>query len=176
MSGTSKATQQPISIGDDLMQFRTNLFMLLLAATLLNFPELRAQDYAIEEMSDENAVASRPFSISRVTPINGGLRIFISTNNPDAIAKLVSAGSLQAQLSDNEAGTETFLPLSFGKAVWCEFPGSPAYLAFGDPLPSCDGNPPARIEYFFEVTATLGPGRDLAIGQDPEFLWLIEAR
>ena len=158
------------------MQFRKSLFTLLLVLIALPSLQLRAQEYTIEEMSDENAAIPRPFSISRVTPINGGLRIFISTNDPDAIARLVSAGSLQAQLSDNEAGTEKILSLSFGKAVWCEYPGSPVYLAFGDPLPGCNGNSPARIEYFFEVAAALGPGLDLAIGQDPEFLWLIEAR
>jgi hypothetical protein len=30
------------------------------------------------------------------------------------------------------------------------------------------------IEYFFDVAAVLGPGRDLALGEDPDFLWLIE--
>ncbi len=158
------------------MQFRKSLFTLLLVLAAIPSLQLKAQEYTIEEMSDENAAIPRPFSISRVTPINGGLRIFINTNAPDAIARLVSAGSLQAQLSNNEAGTETIFPLSFGKAVWCEYPGSPVYLQFGDPLPSCNGNSPARIEYFFEVAVTLGPGLDLAIGQDPEFLWLIEAR
>jgi hypothetical protein len=156
------------------MQFRKICLVLLFAAILLNLPVLRAQNYSIAEMSDQNVTTPRPFSISSVTPINGGLRIFINTSNPSAIANLVSAGSLQAQLSDNKAGTETILPLSFGKAVWCSSSGSPVYLAFGAPLPSCNGNPPARIEYFFEVAATLGPGLDLAIGQDPEFLWLIE--
>ncbi len=158
------------------MQFRKSLFTLLLVLSALPSLQLKAQEYTIEEMSDDNAAIPRPFSISRVTPINGGLRIFINTNDPDAVARLVSVGSLQAQLSDNEAGTETILPLSFRKVVWCEFPGSPVYLAFGDPLPGCNGNPPARIEYFFEVTAVLGPGLDLAIGKDPEFLWLIEER
>lgn len=158
------------------MQFRINVFVPLLIATFLNFPDLKAQNYSIEEMSDENLATPRPFSISRITPINGGLRIFINTNSPDVISNLISAGSLQAQLSDNNEGTETILPLSFGKAVWCKYPGSPTYLAYGDPLPGCGGNPPARVEYFFEVAATLGPGRDLAIGQDPEFLWLIEER
>ncbi len=158
------------------MPFRKSLFTLLLVLIALPSLQLRAQEYTIEEMSDENAAVPRPFSISRVTPINGGLRIFVNTNDPGAIARLVSAGSLQAQLSNNEAGTETIIPLSFGKAVWCEYPGFPVYLAFGDPLPGCNGNSPARIEYFFEVAAVLGPGLDLAIGQDPEFLWLIEAR
>ena len=52
----------------------------------------------------------------------------------------------------------------------------PVYMAFRDPLPSCSDKPPVRIDYFFEVSALLGPGRDLAIGQDPDFLWLIEER
>jgi hypothetical protein len=156
------------------MQFHKICLLLLLAVPLVNLPDLKAQNYSIAEMSDQNVTAPRPFSISSVMPINGGLRIFISTSNPNAVANLVSAGSLKAQLSDNNAGTEAILALSFGKAVWCSSSGSPVYLAFGAPLPSCNNSPPAQIEYFFEVAATLGPGLDLAIGQDPEFLWLIE--
>jgi hypothetical protein len=138
--------------------------------------ELRAQDYAIEEMSDEETVATRPFSIFRVLPFDGGLRLFLSTNDLEALSNLLGAGALQAQLSDHEAETETAVSLSLGKAVRCSDGSEPIYLSFKDPLPSCDGNPPARIEYFFEVAAVLGSGRDLAIGQDPDFLWLIEER
>ncbi len=105
-----------------------------------------------------------------------GLRLFITTDNPDGVAGLLAASALLAQLSDHQAETETNLPLSFSKAVWCRDDSQPVYLAFRDPLPSCNDKPPARIEYFFEVPAALGPGRDLAIGQDPDFLWLIEER
>jgi hypothetical protein len=79
-------------------------------------------------------------------------------------------------LSDHRTQSATNHSISFGKAVWCYPGGAPIYLGYADPLPGCDGNPPARIEYFFEVPVTLGPERDLAIGQDPDFLWLIEIR
>jgi hypothetical protein len=160
------------------MRFRTKapFLFLLVFMTLQVSLQLRAQDYAIEEMSDEETTAVRPFSISRVVPFDSGLRLFLSTNDPDAIASLLAAGAFQAQLSDHQAETDTALLLSLGKAVWCTEAGEPVYLAYSEPLPSCDGNPPVRIECFFEVSAALGPGRDLAIGLDPDFLWLIEER
>jgi hypothetical protein len=68
------------------------------------------------------------------------------------------------------------LPLSYKKAVWCSKDDRPVYLSFKDPLPSCNEKPPARIEYFFEASAVLGADRDLSIGQDPDYLWLIEER
>lgn len=159
------------------MRIHIKAFLLLVGLLASQIPaELRAQDFAIEEMSDEETIAVRPFSISRVLPFNGGLRVFLSTGNPDAIAGLLASGALQAQHSDHNSETETAVPLSFREAVWCSNAVDPIYGAFKDPLPGCDGNPPTRIEYFFEVAVTLGPGRDLSIGQDPDFLWLIEER
>jgi hypothetical protein len=92
------------------------------------------------------------------------------------VAGLLGAGAFEAQLSDHRKESATNHPISLGKAVWCYRNGTPIYLGYTDPLPECDGNPPARIEYFFEVPVTLGPDQDLAIGQDPDFLWLIEVR
>lgn len=155
---------------------KTSFFLLLVLIAPQVSLELRAQDYAIEEMSDEETIAVRPFSISRVAPFDNGLRLFLSTSNSDAVADLLDAGFLSAQLSDHESETETAVSLSLGKAVWCSEGSEPIYLEFRDPLPSCDGNSPARVEYFIEVATALGSGRDLAIGQDPDFLWLIEER
>ena len=153
------------------------VFMLFVGLLAFQIPqEIRAQDFAIEEMSDEETVAVKPFSISRVLPFNGGLRVFITTDNPDAVAALLASGALQAQLSDHNSETETVVSLSLGKTVQCSDSVDPVYMAYGDPLPSCDGNPPVHIEYLFEAAVVLGPGRDLAIGQDPDFLWLIEER
>ncbi len=157
------------------MRIKESFLLLALSYPLLSI-QLKAQDYAIEELRDEEAVASRPFSISRVLRFDGGLRLFLSTGNPDPIADLIASGALQAQLSDQETESGTIATLSLGKAVWCSDAGDPIYLSFGDPLPACDGNQPARIEYFLETDAVLGTGRDLAIGQDPDFLWLIEER
>ena len=147
------------------------LFLLLLiAGSPLLFG---AGDYTIEELVDENATTSPPFSISHVVPFPDGLRFFLTTDSPDAVADLLTDGALQAELSDHEFETSTAVSLSLGEAIWCSQDGDPAYVVYVDPLVLC-GAPPARIEYYLEVVAALGPGRDLAIGQDPDFLWLIE--
>jgi len=147
------------------------LFSLLLIAgsPLL----LGAGDYTIEELVDENATTSPPFSISHVVPFPDGLRFFLTTDSPGAVADLLADGALQAELSDHETETATAVSLSLGEAIWCSQDGDPAYVVNVDPLVLC-GAPPARMEYYLEVVAALGPGRDLAIGQDPDFLWLIE--
>ena len=153
------------------MRVCTSILLLILAT-----PLLKARDYAIMNLTDENAVAAMPFSISRVLPFDRGLRLFLNTNNPNAVSDLLGAGKLQAQLSDNQAGTEKLVPLSLGKAVWCPDSDTPVYLSFNAPLPDCGGKNPARIEYFLEAAVSLGPELDLAIGNDPDFLWLIEER
>ena len=153
------------------MRVCTSILLMILVT-----PLLKAQDYAIMNLTDENAVAAMPFSISRVVPSDRGLRLFLNTNNSNAVSDLLSAGKLQAQLSDNQAGTEKLVPLSLGKAVWCPDSDSPVYLSFNAPLPDCGGKNPARIEYFLEAAVSLGPELDLAIGNDPDFLWLIEER
>ena len=147
------------------------LFLLLLiAGSPLLFG---AGDYTIEELVDENATTSPPFSISHVVPFPDGLRFFLTTDSPGAVADLLTDGALQAELSDHETETATAVSLSLGEAIWCSQDGDPAYVAYVDPLVLC-GAPPARIEYYLEVVAALGPDRDLAIGQDPDFLRLIE--
>ena len=152
------------------MKISNALFVLLLSLVAL---PVKAQDYAIGELNAEETTVSRPFSITRVEAFDGGLRLFISADNPTAVTDLLAAGNLRAQLSDHLAGAETTPTISFCKAVRCTADSEPVYLAYHDPLPGCGGNPPAGIEYFFKVAAALGPDRDLAIGLDPDFLWLI---
>jgi hypothetical protein len=154
------------------MSYRA-LFVLM--AVLVTLP-VKAQDYSVEELSAEETTAIKPFSIMRVSAADDGLRIFINTDDPANVAGLLDAGSLHAQLSDHEAESETQLTIDFGKAVACTTGSDPVYLAYGDPDPDCAGQPPATIEYFFNVAASLGPNRDLAIGEDPDFMWLIEER
>jgi hypothetical protein len=60
--------------------------------------------------------------------------------------------------------------------VWCPDSDAPVYISFNDPLPNCAGNAPTQIEYFLEVPVSLRPGLDLAIGNDPDYLWMIEKR
>jgi hypothetical protein len=154
----------------EVMQILRTLFALLL---VLLAQSVRAQNFTIEESSAEETAAPPPFSITRVEPADNGLRVFLNTDNPAAVSDLLFSGALQAQLSDNQLGTETAVPISFGKAVRCTADADPVYLGYPDPLPDCAGQPPATIEYFFRVSAALGPDRDLAIGDDPDYLWLI---
>ncbi len=150
------------------------LLMLLMASPLCTAQS--GGQYAIEFLRSEEAAASPELSIVRAEPSAGGLRLFLDTGRPDVVAGLLASGALEAQLSDHRTESATSRPISLGKAVWCNPDSGPIYLGYADPLPGCDGNPPASVEYFFEVPVTLGPDKDLAIGQDPDFLWLIEER
>ena len=147
--------------------------ILLLLATA----PIRAADYVVEEMREEGT-PNLPFSIARVQLFPGGLRLFLSTNDIVAVASLVSSGALQGQLSDNVAEIETIVPLSLGKAVWCAQDGTPVYLGYEDSLSACSdtGQPPERVEYLPGCPSLSRPGRDLALGKDPDYLWLIEER
>jgi hypothetical protein len=131
-------------------------------------------EYSIQFLCDEDATTSPIFSIIRVEPTDGGLRLFLGTSDPSGVADLLANGALEAQLSDHRSETATSPSISLGKAVWCTDDGPAVYLDFASPLPECDGKPPVKIEYFFTVPVTLGPDRDLVIGQDPDFLWVIE--
>ena len=126
-----------------------------------------AGDYIVEELRELSK--SKPFSITQVEPIPGGLRLFIQSSDIDAIPKLLRNGSLAAQLSDGDS--ETIVPLSLGKRVRCD--GETFHIGYSDPLPDCVVE---QIRYFLKTPVVLGPGRDLAIGLDPDCLWLIEER
>src|SRR5207247_2658949 len=91
-----------------------------------------AGDYTIEELVDEDATTSPPFSISHVVPFPDGLRFFLTTDSPDAVADLLTDGALQAELSDHESETATAVSLSLGEAIWCSQDGDPFYLAYQD--------------------------------------------
>ena len=106
--------------------------LLLLVVHLFHFS---AGDYVIEELRDENATTSPPFSISRVVPFDGGLRLFLRTDSPEAVAALSLPELFEAQLSDHESETARPVALSLGKAIWCSEDGNPVFLAYrADPL------------------------------------------
>jgi hypothetical protein len=135
---------------------------------------LNSDGYSILFMQSEDSTASPIFSIVRVEPSGNGLRLFLETDRPDEVAVLADGGALEAQLSDHQAERTESLSILFGKAVRCTAESDPVYLSYSEPLPGCDGQPPAIVQYFFEVTVSLGPNRDLAISHEPDFMWLIE--
>ncbi len=150
----------------------------LLALTPLLLVWAAEEPFVIEFLQDEAVSAPPPFSLTRVEVFGAGLRLFLSTGDISQVAGLLAASGdrkLQAQFSDNtpDAESETEVTLSLGKAVWCQADAAPVYLPYQDGSPACDAQPPARVEYYFEVPVTLGQQQDLTIGLDPDFLWLI---
>ena len=93
------------------------LLSVFIVFLLLTAP-IRAADYVIEEMREEGS-PPLPFSLARVESLPDGLRLFLSAADIAAVAGLVASGALEGQLSDNEAGTETTVTLTLGRAVWC---------------------------------------------------------
>ena len=126
--------------------------------------------YNVEELSEDEK--PMPFHIGEIEQKSGELRIFpILRVNYAEIARLISAGKLEAQLSDSEGGKT--VPLSLRKAVTCKTIGT-FHLGYSQAPPSnCDVE---QTRYYLRAPVTLEHGRDLAIGIDPDFLWLIEKK
>ena len=135
--------------------------------------------YNVEEMSEDEK--PMPFYIGQVEQKSGELRVFPreAWNHADysEIARLINNGKLEASLSDSEGSKD--VPLSMRKIVTCKDSYgnyiSPYYLGYSEPVPdACEVV--EQIRHYISVPVTLGKERDLAIGIDPEFMWLIEEK
>ena len=126
-----------------------------------------ADNYAVEELKSETA-GTHPFSITQIEQQRGELRMFIQSGNIAQIQRLISDGTLSAQFSGDENAMT--VPLSLSKAVTCDT-GTTYHLGYSAPLPDCVIS---RTRYYLRTPVTLGQGGDLAIGIDPDFIWIIE--
>jgi hypothetical protein len=152
------------------MKTRLILFLILFVLSAA----VRA-DYNILRLQSEEPPPPPPFEISSVEADGESLRLLLSTDNIGAVQTLLETGQLIAQLSHHQGDDAESWPvaLSLGKAVVCTEGANRLLLALADPLPEgCAA--PFSINYYFETNATLGPGRDVAIGYDPHHLWLVE--
>jgi hypothetical protein len=144
---------------------------------LLIFSSSARAAYNIAHLQSEEPPPPSPFEIARIEADGERLRLFLSTENIAGVQTLLETGNLIAQVSEHREDDGTFweVGLSLRQAVVCAEGAKPLYLALADPLPEgCMA--PISIEYFCETQATLGPGRDLAIGYDPHHLWLVEEK
>ena len=142
--------------------------ILLFTLTLTLAVNAHASGYAVEELSD--SPKEKPFSITSVESRPGELHLFIQSGNYAHIQRLIRDGSLTAQLSEGEDAVT--VPLSFFKAVVCKDLGT-FHLGYSEPLPDCKI---AQVRHYLRTPVNLGHGRDLSIGLDPDFLWLIEEK
>ncbi len=154
------------------MKTRMILFLFLF---VLTGPVLA--DYNILRLQSEEPPPPPPFEIASLEPHGELLRLLLSTDNIGGVQTLLDSGQLIAQLSEHRGDDAEYWPvtLSLGKAVVCTEGANRLYLALADPLPEgCAA--PISITYYFETNASLGPGRDVAIGYDPHHLWLVEEK
>ena len=135
--------------------------------------------YNIEELSENEK--PMPFYIGQIEQKSGELLIFPrefwSYADHSEIARLINNGKLEASLSDSDGSKD--VPLSMRKIVTCKDSYgnyiSPYYLGYSEPVPdACEVV--EQIRHYISVPVTLGKERDLAIGIDPEFMWLIEEK
>jgi hypothetical protein len=153
---------------------KTRMILSLIMFVLLS--PVRA-DYNILRLQSEEPPPPPPLEISSVEADGESLRLLLSTDNIGAVQTLLETGQLIAQLSHHQGDDAESSPvaLSLGKAVVCTEEAKRLYLALADPLPEgCTA--PNFIDYYFEANASLGPGRDVAIGYDPHHLWLVEEK
>ena len=141
--------------------------ILLLSIVVTLAVSAHAKNYTVEEFQSETA-GKKPFSITRIEQKPGELLLWIESGNIAGVSKLVSDGSLAAQLSEGE--TAVTVPLSLFKAVVCKDIGT-FHPGYSELLPVCEIE---QVRYYLRTPVTLGHGRDLAIGLEPDFLWLIE--
>ena len=135
--------------------------------------------YTVEEMSEDEK--PMPFHIGEIEQKSGELRIFPREvwgyADHSEIARLISTGKLEAQLSDSESNKD--VPLSLRKAVTCKDARGnrigPYYLGYSEAIPTAC-KVVEQIKYYLRAPVTLGKERDLAIGIDPDFMWLIEEK
>ena len=145
---------------------RTLLFLTLVVMLMVNAHG--ADNYTIEELTSEAATGTKPFSITQIEGQRGELRLFIQTGNIAQIQRLITDGTLSAQFSDGENAMT--VPLSLSKAVTCD-DGTIHHLGYSAPLPNCAVS---QTRYYLRAPVTLGLGRGIAVGLDPDFIWVIE--
>ena len=153
--------------------------ILLSAFCLLATIAPRGDDFYTTELRSEEATRPAPFSLPRVVAFEGGLRLFIATSDIKGVINLYESEVLESQLSQHsgEDGTASPVSLSLRKAIWCTEGGEPVYIDYRDPsFPCGETTVPARVEYLFGAPVSLGPEDDLAIGLEPDFLWIVERK
>ena len=144
---------------------------MIIAASLVT--SVYARDvgrYNIEELTDEEGDPNKkPFTITNIDQQPGQLRIWIRAQYGGISGVARQMSRLEAQVSDAESAESVTLTLN--KAVDCKDYGT-VYLGYSAAVPAyCEV---VGTRYYLLAPVTLKQGRDLGIGIDPDYLWLIE--
>ena len=159
------------------------LILILIMMPAISITAGHARDvgiYNVEELtSEEGDSGKKPFTITGIEQQRGETVIWIRAlyGGIAGVAKKVSAGELQAQISDDEGGTD--VTLSLNREVTCtDASGSYAgtyRLGYSTQLPAACATV-TSTRYYLLAPVVFGLGRDLGIGLEPDYLWLIEIK
>ena len=123
----------------------------------------------------ESETVTPLFAVTGIEITADAVLIPITPRDPAQVAARIATGRLTAEWSD-ASGASTPVPLQFWRKCLCQ--GRWVSSGF-DVLRSCAdlcGTAPEGEEFFFRVMAPWPPGADLAIGFEPDSLWLFEER
>ena len=152
---------------------RKFFFYMIIATSLI--ASVYARDvgrYNVEELSSEDGDPNkRPFTITAIEQQRGQLRMWIQPQYGGISGVARQMSKLEAQVSDAE-GAES-VTLSLNKAVDCK-DNQTVYLGYYAAVPdTCEVT---GTRYYLIAPVTLKQGRDLGLGIDPDYLWLIEEK
>jgi len=157
------------------------MFVLTLAIAITLSGSARADEeytvgnYNIAQMTEEGITKKPPMFIDDVKQLRGELRLYLLESKTDLkeVNNLISSGALEAQMSYNESGKTVQAALSLYKTVTCKKSGT-YQLKYAETSPN--GCTVEKTQYYLRVPITLGKDRDLSIGIEPDYIWLIEEK
>jgi len=129
-------------------------------------------NFHVVELHESETVAPL-FTVTGVELTDDAFLITVISLDPAQVATLVATGRLEAEMSD-ETGATTPVSLQLWRKCLC---GGQWISCSFDILRTCAdvcGASPEDEQFFFVVATTLPGGNDLAIGFEPDSLWLFE--
>ena len=129
-------------------------------------------NFHVVELRESETVAPL-FTVTGVELADNAFLITVISLDPVQVATLIATGRLEAEMSD-EIGATTPVSLQLWRKCLC---GGQWISSGFDILRTCAdvcGASPEGEQFFFVVAPTLPGGNDLAIGFEPDSLWLFE--
>jgi len=129
-------------------------------------------NFHVVELHESETVAPL-FTVTGVELADDAFLVTVISLDPAQVATLIATGRLEAEMSD-ETGATTPVSLQLWRKCLC----GGQWISCGfDILRTCTdvcGTSPEDEQFFFLVATTLSRGNDLAIGFEPDSLWLFE--
>lgn len=166
---------------------RWALWAIAALAGLGSLPALGAEQYErdwntngfhVVELREDSA-ATALFSVARIEYTYAGnshIRIYIPAECRDAVRAALESGALVAEISSPGGGDPAAASLTLYRSCRCGGGGSATVSVYTGQACAdrCGADGVEEEEYFIKVYTRLYAGEELAIGLEPDQLWMIE--